>query len=172
MKLFSLRLALVAAMALLVVGCNGKRVAVVNTDMVYKESALSEKGTEYLRGVSAEMQKAYEEAAAKVENAKGKKEKDAAQEAMQVSLLELQQRLNAEQQQVVTVLTDAYKNAMENCRAKGKFDIIVPSDVALSYDPTVDITSQVLKEMDATPAEFKPLQPETPVENPAEQPAQ
>ena len=172
MKLFSLRLALIAAMALFVVGCNGKRVAVVNTDMVYKESTLSEKGTEYLRGVSAEMQKTYEEAAANVENAKGKKEKEAAQEAMQVSLLEMQQRLNAEQQQVVTALTDAYKNAMENCRSKGRFDIVLPSDVALSYDPAVDITAQVLKEMDSTPVEFKSLKPETPAEEPAEQPAQ
>lgn len=168
MKRFSLRLVLLVALALLAFGCNGKRVAIVNTDMVYKESTASEKGTEYLRGLSTEMQKAYEEAAAKVENAKGKKEKQAAQEEMQVALVEMQQRLNAEQQQVVTALTDAYKKAMENCRTKGKFDLIIPSEAALAYDPQIDVTQKVLDEMNALPIEFKPIKPESPAEKPAQ----
>ena len=168
MKFSHLRLALLMALALFVFGCNGKRVAIVNTDMVYKESTASEKGTEYLRGISADMQKAYEEAAAKVESAKGKKEKEAAQEEMQTALVEMQQRLNAEQQQVVTALTDAYKKAMDNCRAKGKFDLIIPSDAALSYDPQIDLTQQVLEEMNAMPLEFTPIKPEAPAEKPAQ----
>lgn len=168
MNRFSLRLALVAALALFVVGCNGKRVAVVNTDMVYKESVFSEKGTEHLRAVSAEMQKAYEEADAKVKNAKNKQEETAAQEAMQASLLEMQQRLNAEQQQVVAKLTDAYKQAMDICRTKGNYEIILPTDVALSYAPSADITAQVIQEMNTMSVEFTPIKPETPAENPAE----
>ena len=167
MKL-SFRLALLMTLALLAFGCNGKRVAVVNTDMVYKESTVSEKGTQYLRDISSEMQKSYEAAAAKVENAKGKKEKEAAQEEMQVSLIEMQQRLNAEQQQVVSKLTEAYQKAMENCRTKGKFDLIVPSDAALSFDPQIDITARVLEEMNATPVEFSPIKPETPTDQPAQ----
>ncbi len=162
MKRFFLCLALLMALSLLAFGCNGKRVAIVNTDMVYKDSAASGKGTEYLRGLSAEMQKTYEDAAAKVENAKGKKEKQAAQEEMQMLMGELQQRLNAEQQQVVTALAEAYKQAMENCRTKGKFDLIIPAEAALSYDPQVDITKQVLDEMNTLPIEFTPITPEGP----------
>ena len=167
MKRFPLLLALLVALSLFAFGCNGKRVAIVNTDMVYKDSSASEKGTEYLRAVSADMQKAYEEAAAKVENAKGKKEKQEAQEAMQATLVEMQQRLNAEQQQVVTALTDAYKKAMDNCRTKGKFDLIIPSEAALSYDPAIDVTQKVLDEMNAMPIEFTPIKPEAPAEKPA-----
>lgn len=156
------------ALALLAFGCNGKRVAVVNTEMVYKESSLSEKGTQHLRSMSAEMQQTYEAAAAKVENAKGKKDKEAAQEEMQMALIEMQQRLNAEQQNVVNVLTEAYKNALDSCRTKGKFDLVVPQDVALSFDPQVDITSKVMAEMDAAPVEFNLLKPETATEQPTQ----
>ncbi|MCC8193661.1 MAG: OmpH family outer membrane protein [Deltaproteobacteria bacterium] len=172
MKSFTLRLALLAALALVAFGCTGKRVAIVNTDMVYKESVASEKGTDYLRSISADMQKTYEAAAAKVENAKGKKGKEAAQAEMQAALVEMQQRLNAEQQQVVTALTDAYKTAMENCRVKGKFDVIIPSEAALAHDPQIDITKQVLDEMNAMPIEFTPIKPEAPADQPADQPAQ
>jgi Skp family chaperone for outer membrane proteins len=172
MKRFSLRCALLMALALLVFGCNGKRVAIVNTDMVYKESSASEKGTEYLRGISGEMQKAYEEAAAKVENAKGKKEKEAAREVMQAALAEMQQRLNAEQQQVVTALTDAYKKAMENCRAKGNFDLVVPAEAALAHDPQIDITKRVLDEMNALPIVFTPIKPDSPAGQTEGRPAQ
>ena len=172
MKSSFFRLVLLVTLALLAFGCNGKRVAIVHTDAVYKESAASGKGSEYLRGVSSEMQKAYEEAAAKVENAKGKKEKEAAQEEMQMTLAEMQQRLNAEQQQVISTLTTAYQQAMENCRLKGKFDVVIPAEAALAHDPQLDITKQVLAEMDAMPIEFKPILPETPAEEPADKPAQ
>ena len=167
MKLFSVRLALLLALALLAFGCNGKRVAVVNTDMVYQSSQASEKGTEYLKSISGEMQKAYETAQAKVEEAKGKKEKEAAQAELQQLLMEMQQRLNAEQQQVVTVLSESYKKAMDACRAKGKYDIIIHPEAALSYDPQIDITKQVIDEMNAMTYEFKPIVPETPSETPA-----
>jgi len=168
MKSSFFRLVLLVTLALLVFGCNGKRVAIVNTDMVYKESSASGKGSEYLRGVSSEMQKVYEEAAAKVENAKGKQEKEAAQEALQTALVEMQQRLNAEQQQVINTLTTAYQKAMETCRAKGKYDVIIPAEAALANDPQIDITKQVLAEMDAMPLEFKPLQSEAPAEKVAQ----
>ena len=164
MKSFSFRLILLVALALLAFGCNGKRVAIVNTELVYQESAASSKGSEYLRAVSTEMQKAYTEASAKVENAKTKQEKEAAQAELQTAIAEMQQRLGAEQQLVVTTLTNAYREAMEACRIKGKFDVILPAEAALAHDPQVDLTAQVLAEMDSMPIEFT-------AETPAEQPA-
>lgn len=157
MKLSSLRLVLVLALALLAFGCNGKRVGIVNTDTVYKESALSEKGTEYLKGVTTEIQSEFEALQAKAEQAK---DKNAAQLEMQQALMALQQRLNAEQQQVITALSDAYKQAMDTVRAKQKLDIIIPNEAALSYDAKIDVTKQVMDEMSAINVEFKPLSTE------------
>ncbi len=173
MKLSRFRLVFLVALAVLAFGCNGKNVAVVNPDIVFQQSAAGEKGNEYLKGLSTEMQATYEAAQEKIKNAKGKEAKAAAESEMQQALVEMQQRLNAEQQQVVTLLTDAYKKAIENSRLKGKYDIVIPSEAALSYDPKVDITQQVLSEMNAMPVEFTPIKPEAAQpEEAKDQPAQ
>ena len=170
MKFSSFRLALLVTLALLAFGCNGKRIAVVNTDILYKESVVSEKATQYLQTLSSEMQKVYTEAAAKVEKAKTKQEKEVAQAEMQVKLMELQQRFTAEQQQVAIAMTNASKKAMETCRVKGKFDMVLPAEIALSHAPELDITKQVVEEMNTIPVEFTPIAPENPA--PTEKPAQ
>ena len=69
----------------------------------------------------------------------------------------LQQRFNAEQQQVVSVLSDAYKKALELCRTKYKIDVIMTSESVVSYNPEVDVTDKVLAEMNAQPLDFKPM---------------
>ena len=56
MKSMSVRLILLMAFALLLAGCNGKNLAVVNAEAVYQKSAASEKGTEYLKGVTSELE--------------------------------------------------------------------------------------------------------------------
>jgi len=167
MKFSHLRLVLLMVLALFAFGCNGKRVAIVNTDSVYKSSAASEKGSEYLKSLSAGMQAKYEAGQAKIQTAKNKEDKAAAEAEMQMILIELQQRSNAEQQQVVMVLSEAYKKAMDNCRVKGGFDLIIPSEAALAYDEAIDLTTKVIEEMNAMPIAFTPIEPEAPAEQPA-----
>lgn len=171
MKFSHFRFALLLALVLVVVGCNGKRVGIVNTELVYKESAAAEKGTEYLRNLTNSIQS---EVAAIQEKAQNSKSKDAAAE-MQQAFMDLQQRLNAEQQQVVTVLSEMYNKALENCRNKFKVDIIIPAEVALSHSPDVDLTQKVMEEMNAMPVSFSPLTAEQPAQNApesAEKPAE
>ena len=157
MKSTLVRVALLVALALLAFGCNGKRLAIVNTDMVYQKSAASEKGTEYIRNVTTELEKELRAVEEKAQKAKDKK---AVQAELQQALMGIQQRFNAEQQQVMTVLSEAYRKALEACRAKYGFDIIMSTELALSYDPSVDITDKVMEEMNAQPLEFKPLNAE------------
>ncbi|CAK7066912.1 MAG: hypothetical protein DELT_01680 [Desulfovibrio sp.] len=168
MKLFPLRLVLLLAIALFVVGCNGKRVGVVNTELVYKESAAAEKGTEYLRNLTNSMQ---DEVAAIQAKAQDKKNKNAAAE-MQQAFMELQQRLNAEQQQVVTALSEMYNKALELCREKYKLDVIIPTEATLSFSPDVDMTKKVMEEMNAMPVSFTPLTAEQPADQSAAQSAE
>lgn len=161
MKFSHFRFVILLALVLVVVGCNGKRVGVVNTELVYKESLVAEKGTEYLRNLTNSMQS---EVVAIQEKAQNNKSKTAAAE-MQQAFMELQQRLNAEQQQVVTVLSEMYNKALENCRAKYKVDIIIPTEAALSFSPDVDLTQKVMQEMNAMPVSFTPLTAEQPGES-------
>ncbi len=159
-------LILLGVFALLLAGCNGKNLAVVNTDAIYQKSAASEKGTAYLKGVSSELENNLGELQKKAESSKDKK---AAQAELQQALMAIQQRFNAEQQQVITTLSDLYKKALENCRTKYKIDLIFASDTALSYDKNVDVTDKVLEEMNALPVEFKPLNAENAAKEPAAQ---
>lgn len=163
MKFSHLRIALLMILALFAFGCNGKKMAIVNTDMVYQKSTASEKGTEYIRNVTTELEAELRALEEKAEKAADKK---AAQEELQQALTVIQQRFNAEQQQVVNALTEAYKTALDNCRTKFKYDIIMSSELALAHDPAIDITDKVMEEMNALPIEFKPVTAdETPAEN-------
>lgn len=164
MKRFFPRVVLLAALALLAFGCTGKRLAIVNTEMVYQQSTASAKGTDHIKKVTAELEA---ELRALEEKAQSAKDKKAAQEELQTALAAIQQRFNAEQQQVVNALSDAYRKALENCRAKYNLDIIMTSEVSLSHAPEIDMTQKVTEEMNAIPLEFAPLAAETPAETPA-----
>ena len=167
MKRFSLRLMLLVAMALLAFGCNGKSVAIVDTTFVQRESIAGQKGGERLQALGMQMQAEYEAGKQKIEEAQKSKNKKAYEEAQaeqKQALLDMQQRLNAEQQMVVTVVTEVYQKALEACRVKGKFAVILPAEGALSFDPAVDITKQMVEEMNAQPLDFSFTEPEAPAD--------
>lgn len=171
MKFSHLRLVLLMVIALFAFGCNGKKVAVVNPDLVYQKSSASEKGSEYIKSVAAELES---ELRALEKSAEGGKDSKAAQEKLQQSLMGIQQRFNAEQQQVINALTEAYKQALENCRIKFKYDVIITSETAAAFDPAVDVTEKVAEEMSALPLDFKriSLDEPKPENTEAAQPAQ
>lgn len=160
MKFSLLRFALLLALVLFAAGCNGKRVGIVNAEQIYKESLAAEKGTQYLRDLSGSIQ---EEIAAIQEKAQKSKSKDAAAE-MQMAFADLQQRFNAEQQQVITVLSEMFNEALETCRAKYKLDVIIAKEAALSFSPDVDMTRKVMEEMNSMPVSFTPLTAEKPAQ--------
>ena len=161
MKFSLLRIALLMVLALFAFGCNGKKVAVVNTDMVYQKSTASEKGTEYLKSVAAELDSELRSAEAEAEKAKDKK---AAQAEMQQAFMAAQQRFNAEQQQVVAAMGEALRKALDTCRTKLRLEVIISTEQAISHDPAVDITQQVINELNAMSIEFKPVTAEAPAD--------
>ena len=164
------RLASLLALMFLVTACNGKNIAYVNTETIYQKSSVSEKGTTYLKGISSEVEAELVQLQKNVENAP-KKDKQAAQVELQAAFASIQQRLNAEQQQVVTVWSDAYKKALEQCRQKYHISAFFPADVILSGDPALDLTEKVLEEMNTIPVTFTPLKEEA-AQAPAPAPAQ
>ncbi len=152
-RLFLLLLALFALAA-----CSGK-VAVLNTEKVFQESNAGKAGLAYLDDLSKELQGQLIASQQKAEAGKNKK---AAQDDLQVQVRDAQQRFGAEQQQVMNKVSELYQNAMESVRAKGRYDVILSSDVAVSSSPRVDVTKHVIDEMNRTPVTFTPLaaQPE------------
>jgi Skp family chaperone for outer membrane proteins len=168
MKLTILRLGLLMLLAGMAFGCTGGKVGVVNPDLAYQKSAASEKGSAYLRNIGAELEGELRALEANVTNAKTKQQKDAAQVAMQQGVMNVQQRFNAEQQQVLNAISQVYKQALDNCRAKLGLDLILPGEAALSYAPALDVTGKVTDEMNSLPLDFTPLQPDTTDAKPAQ----
>jgi len=153
-----MRLPLVVLFALFASACTGKNIATVNTELVYQKSAVSEKATNYLKAVDAEL--TAELTALQEKSAATAGDKKIAQNDLQKTLMDIQQRFGAEQQQVVNVLNANYKIALEKLCEKYKLDAIFASDMVLSASQAIDMTDKAIEEMNALPVEFSRLTPE------------
>ena len=160
MKSAILRLGFLALFAFSAIGCSAGKIAVVNPELANRNSTSSEKGAAYLRSVGTELESELRALEEKVNSAQTKQQKAEAQAEMQTRVVAIQQRFNAEQQQVLNAISEVYKKALDTCREKLGLDLVLPNEVALSHNPAMDITKNVTEEMNALPLEFKPIQAE------------
>jgi outer membrane protein len=161
--------------SMLVGGCNSPigffsapAVAVVDSSRVFKESEPGKAGIKHLETLHESMQL---ELNALQQELQAKPNDEALQQKLQEKYMVYQQRISAEQQQVINTLNDAIQKALDACRAQKKLALIVGTDVVLSYGPAADITDAVISEVNKTQVEFKPIEPEAEVAAPATQPA-
>lgn len=162
-RMVRLLLSLCAVFALtLLVACEsssdnkakGTVVAVVNQEIVYRESQAAKAAVAHLDSVSDTLRAEVTQLQAAVQNYK-----DAAkgQSELEASLAEMQQRFAAEQQQVTVKVTALFDKAQETCRQAAGATVIISSDLVLSYDKSVDLTDKILEEMNKTPMTFTRL---------------
>lgn len=162
----------------LLAGCNqaessAPSVAVVDTARVFRDSDAGKAGVKFLEGMHEKMQaelNGIQESLAKNPN------DQAAQQKLQETYMDFQQRMGAEQQNVLTQLNDVAQRAMDNYRTQNKLQVILGSEAALSFDKAVDVTTGVIAEMNKQKVEFKATQPEAakpaaPEAAPADMPA-
>lgn len=143
---------------LIIAGCNSNsKIAVVNSEKAIQESEAGKAGMAYLETMSKAIQ---EELIALQEEAENGKDKEAAQAKLQLRLREAQQRFSAEQQQVFNKVDAQFKSALDAYRAKEKLDVILFAEAALSFNPQMDITQQIMAEMNRAKISFEPLKEE------------
>lgn len=146
----------------LLTGCNQAEssapgVAVVDTARVFRDSEVGKAGVKFLEGMHDKMQVELNT----IQETLQKNPTDqAAQQKLQETYMDFQQRMGAEQQNVITLINDAAQRAMDNYRTQNKLQIIVGSESALSYDKAVDVTAGVIAELNKQKVEFKATQPE------------
>ncbi|MDR2077189.1 MAG: OmpH family outer membrane protein [Desulfovibrio sp.] len=134
---------------LLLAGCSGK-MAVINPDRIFEDSEAMKSGMAYLTNLSQELQ---DDISASMEGSPGRRGPSA---ALQQKVSEAQQRYSEEQQRVMGQVNDLFLKALETCRLKGRFSMVILKDAALAYDPATDITRKVVEEMNKTPLTFSP----------------
>jgi len=139
-------------------------VAVVDSARVFKESDPGKAGIKHLETLHESMQA---ELNALQEELQSKPKDETLQQRLQEKYMVYQQRISAEQQQVINTLNEAIQKAIDACRVQKKLALIVGTDVALSYGQTADVTDEVIREVNKTKIEFQPIEPEAEIATPA-----
>jgi outer membrane protein len=143
-------------------------VAVVDSARVFKESAPGKAGIKHLESLHESMQA---ELNARQQELQAKPNDETLQQKLQEKYMVYQQRISAEQQQVINTLNEAIQKALDACRVQLKLALIVGTDVVLSFGPAADITGAVISEVNKATVEFKPIEPEAETMAPVAQPA-
>ena len=142
-------------------------VAVVDSARVFQESEPGKAGIKHLEIMHESMQA---ELNALQEELQAKPNDETLPLRLQEKYMVYQQRISAEQQQVINVLNEAIQKALDACRDQQKLAVIVGRDVVLSYSSTADITDAVIREVNKAKVEFKAIEPETEATMPVTQP--
>lgn len=130
---------------------------VVDTARIFRDSDAGKAGVKFLESLHEKMQS---ELNGIQENLQKNPNDADVQQKLQETYMLFQQRMGAEQQNVITLLNDATQRVMDAYRGQKKLDVILSSEAALSFSKAVDITADIIAELNKQKVEFKPVQPE------------
>lgn len=132
-------------------------VGVVDTARIFRDSDAGKAGVKFLESLQEKMQVDLNE----IQEVLKKNPNDqAAQQKLQETYMGFQQRMGAEQQNVVTLLNDATQRVLDSFRQQKKLSVILSQEATLSFDKAVDVTAEVIAELNKQKLEFKPVVPE------------
>lgn len=154
----------VLVMMTMLTGClqgesSAPTIGVVDTARIFRDSEAGKAGVKFLEGMQAKMQA---ELTAIQEILQKNPEDQAAQQKLQETYMSFQQRMGAEQQNVVTLLNDATQRVLDSYRQQKKLTVILAQESTLSVDKSVDVTADVITELNKQKVEFKAITPEAP----------
>jgi outer membrane protein len=139
MRIHILALALLAG--LISSGClnsgQAPAVAVVDSSRIFKESEPGKAGIKHLESLHESMQAELNDLQQQLQ---AKPDDAALQQKLQEKYMVYQQRISAEQQQVINALNENIQKALDACRARKNLALILGTDAVLSYGPIADIT--------------------------------
>ena len=130
------------------------KLAVVDMARIMRDSEPGKAGVKFLEGLQAGMQDKLNAIQARLE----KDPKDeAAQKELQGVYMTAQQRMQAEQQNVVNLLYDTIQRVLNTYREQQGYDVIISAEVAAAFNPKADVTTAVIAEVNKQKIDFKPL---------------
>ena len=141
------------------------KLAVVDMARIMRDSEPGKAGVKFLESLQSGMQEKLNAIQARLE----KDPKDeAAQKELQGVYMASQQRMQAEQENVVNLLYDTIQRVLNAYREQQGYDIILSAEVAAAFNPKADVTAAVIAEVNKQKIDFKPLpEPAAPEAAPA-----
>lgn len=130
------------------------KIAIVDVARVMRDCDPGKEGVKFLESRQAEMQKQLDEIQGRLE--KNPEDQKAMQDLQRVYGA-AQQRMQAEQQNVVNVLFDSVQRVLNSYREAQGYDLILGADAVTSYKPSADITAAIITEVNKQKIEFKPV---------------
>lgn len=128
--------------------------AIVDMARVMRDSEPGKAGVQFLETMQAAMQK-------ELDAIQQKLEKDSANEALQQELQQVlmtsQQRIQAEQQNVVTILYDTTQRVINNYREQQGLALILAAEAAAAYSTSADVTNAIIAALNKQNISFKPV---------------
>ena len=121
-------------------------VAVVNAGQVFQECESGKQAREYMEKLAEEMQADLRSLQDDFENAPAARKEDA-QRKLQSTVIEYQQRLRAEEQQILNKLTEDYQSVLDEYRAANNLSLILRSEAMVSTSAEADITQKIIEAM-------------------------
>lgn len=141
------------------------KLVVVDMARIMRDSEPGKAGVKFLESLQSGMQEKLNAIQARLE----KDPKDeAAQKELQGVYMASQQRMQAEQQNVVNLLYDTIQRILNAYREQQGYDIILSAEVSAAFNPKADVTADVIAEVNKQKIDFKPLpEPAAPEAAPA-----
>lgn len=130
------------------------KMAVVDLARLMSDSAPGREGIKFLESRQAAIQEKLDAMQEKLEK---NPQDDSAMQEYQRFFSMAQQRMQAEQQNVVSLLFDTVQRVLNSYRTDNGYEVIISADAVQSYNPALDITASVLGEINKQKIEFKPL---------------
>lgn len=161
-------------LALFLVACDKQqasadvKIGVVDMTRIMRECEPGKKGIKYLEEQQKVLQEKLNAAQAKLQ---GHEKDEVLTKELQSVYMDVQQRIQGEQQNVVNVLYDIIQRVMRSYRKEKGYLLLISTEAVMDYDASIDVTSEVIGEVNKESVEFKPL-PEPPSAKDAPAPAE
>lgn len=136
-----------------------QKIGVVNINRIMVDSTCARAAAKYMENMQNSVRARLTELQGKAED------ENAENEALQNEVKLAYAKMQAEQQNVQSILNDLLHRTVETYRKEHGFTMILFSDVVLSFEEAVDVTSDITAAMNKENVEFKPLpepRPEAP----------
>lgn len=132
----------------------GFRAGVADVARLMRDSVPGKEGIKYLETQQQTYQKELDAIQDRLE--KNPADEAAMKELQQVYAIS-QQRIQAEGQNVASLLFDTVQKILDTYRAEKGLDVILSQDTIASFDKKIDITAEIMTILDKQKIDFKPL---------------